>query len=77
LAGAGLLSAGIAIILKIKVRLAASLLGTMIFIWFIILHMPKVIVSPFAEIGSEATSALLALAYSGTAFVVAGSKKNN
>jgi len=75
LAGAGLLSAGIAIILKIKVRLAASLLGTMIFIWFIILHMPKVIVSPFAEIGSEATSALLALAYSGTAFVVAGLAK--
>jgi hypothetical protein len=44
----------------------------MIFTWFIILHIPKVIASPFAEAGGEITSAFLALAYSGIAFIIAG-----
>ena len=75
LAGTGLISSGLAIILKIKRGLAATLLGTMIFIWFIILHVPRVIVSPVAYMGSEVTSALIALAYSGIAFVIGGSAK--
>ena len=75
LAGTGLIGSGLAIILKIKLRLAAALLGTMIFIWFIILHIPRVIVSPVVYIGSEVTSAFLALAYSGIAFVIAGATK--
>lgn len=54
----------------------ATLLGTMIFIWFIILHIPYVITSSVAERGGEITSAFLALAYSGTAFVIAGDAKN-
>ena len=73
--GIALLGSGIAIILKIKPGLAAALLGTMIFIWFVILHMPRVIVSPVAYIGSEVTSAFLALAYSGIAFAIAGNSK--
>ena len=75
LAGTGLIGFGLAIILKIKRGIAATLLGTMIFIWFIILHMPRVIVSPVAYMGSEVTSAFLALAYSGIAFVIAGATK--
>src|SRR5258706_2336275 len=75
LAGTGLIRFGLAIILKIKRGIAATLLGTMIFIWFIILHMPRVIVSPVAYMGSEVTSAFLALAYSGIAFVIAGATK--
>jgi uncharacterized membrane protein len=75
LAGTGLISSGLAIILKIKTGLAASLLGAMIFIWFSILHVPRVIVSPVAYMGSEVTSALIALAYSGIAFVIAGAAK--
>jgi hypothetical protein len=71
-AGAALLGSGIAIILKSKIVLFATLLGTMIFIWFISLHIPRVITSPFADMGGEVTSAILALAYSGTAFVIAG-----
>lgn len=74
-AGVALIGSGIAIILKIKTRLITGLLGTMIFIWFIILHIPRVIASPFAYIGSEVTSAFLALAYSGIAFVFAGATK--
>ena len=73
--GTALLVSGIAIILKIKRGLAASLLGGMIFIWFSILHVPRIIVSPVAYIGSEVTSAFIALAYSGIAFVIAGIAK--
>jgi hypothetical protein len=71
-AGVALLGSGIAIILKIRTGLIATLLGAMIFIWFISLHIPRVVASPFSDLGGEVTSAILALAYSGTAFVIAG-----
>ena len=73
--GTALIASGIAIILQIKVRLAACLLGSMIFIWFIILHIPYVIASSLADRAGEVTSAFLALAYSGIAFAIAGSAK--
>jgi hypothetical protein len=73
--GSALLGSGIAIILKIKPGIVAALLGTMIFIWFIILHIPRVIVSPSADMGGEVSSAFLALAYCGIAYVIAGSTK--
>jgi hypothetical protein len=72
LAGTGLLGSGIAIMLKIQRGLGAALLGIMIFIWFVILHIPKVSASSVADAGGEVTSAFLALAYSGIAFVIAG-----
>lgn len=76
--GTALLGSGVAIILKIKPALAATLLGAMILTWVIILHIPRIIVSPVAYMGSEITSALIALAYSGIAFVIAGvAKKTN
>ena len=77
--GSALIGSGIAIIFKIKPALIATLLGTMIFSWFIILHIPKVIAAPSAsaEMRGELTSALLALAYSGIAYVIAGTAKNN
>ena len=77
LAGAGLLGCGLAIFLKIKVQLFATLLGSMILIWFIILHIPKVIATTGGEREGEITSAFLALAYSGTAFVISGMAKWN
>jgi uncharacterized membrane protein len=70
--GSALIGSGIAIILKIKRGLSAVLLGIMIFIWFIILHIPRVVAFPFADKGGEVTSAFLALAYCGIAFVIAG-----
>lgn len=75
--GAALFCSGLAIIVKIKHGLAATLLGAMTFTWVVILHIPRVIVSPVAYLGSEITSALIALAYSGIAFVIAGSAKND
>jgi uncharacterized membrane protein len=75
LTGTALISSGIAIILKIKARLAATLLGSMIFIWFIILHIPYVMASSLADRAGEVTSAFLALAYSGIAFAITGTAK--
>jgi uncharacterized membrane protein len=74
-AGVALLGSGVAIILNIKLRLAATLLGTMIFIWVIILHIPKAIASSVGDQGGEVSSAFLALAYCGIAFVIAGTFK--
>jgi hypothetical protein len=70
--GSALIGSSLAIILGIKCRLAATLLGVMIFIWVLILHTPKVIVASSADRAGEVTSAFLALAYCGIAFVIAG-----
>jgi uncharacterized membrane protein len=75
LAGIALIGSGISIIFRIKTRLIAALLGSMVFIWFVILHVPRVIHAPVTDLEGEATSAFLALAYSGTAFVIAGAYK--
>jgi uncharacterized membrane protein YphA (DoxX/SURF4 family) len=73
--GAALIGSGISIILKIRTGLFAALLGIMIFIWFVILHLPGVFVSPAVYLADEMVSAFLALAYSGTAFVIASVSK--
>jgi hypothetical protein len=70
--GAALIGSGISIILKIKTGLIAALLGLMIFLWFVLLHISRVVASPAAYLGSEITSAVMALAYSGIALVIAG-----
>ena len=69
--GAALFCSGIAILLNIKRRLAATLLGIMILIWVVILHIPYALSAPLASNEGEVTSAFLALAYCGTAFVIA------
>jgi hypothetical protein len=74
-AGVALIGSGLAIILRIRVALFSTLLGIMIFLWFIILHIPRVAVASVADWPGELTSAFLALAYSGIAFVIAGAEK--
>lgn len=73
-AGIALLGSGISMILKIRTGMIAALLGTMIFIWFVILHIPRIINAPITDLEGEVTSAFLALAYSGIAFVIAGAQ---
>ncbi|MBS1528930.1 MAG: hypothetical protein JSU01_01375 [Bacteroidetes bacterium] len=73
--GVALLGSGIAIVFRIKTRLIATLLGLMIFTWFVSLHIPKVIGAAPADLADEISSAFLALAYSGTAFVIAGTTR--
>jgi uncharacterized membrane protein len=66
-----LIGSGVCIILKIKIRLVGMLLGSMLLLWFIILHIPRAIADPLAEKGNEITSVFQALAFSGIAFVIA------
>jgi len=74
-AGVALLASGIGIILNIRRELAATLLGAMIFIWFVSLHIPKVIAASAIDRSGEVASAFLALAYCGIALVIAGNSK--
>jgi uncharacterized membrane protein len=69
--GTALFCSGIAMLMNIKRQLAATLLGTMILIWIIILHIPYALSAPFAKNAGEVVSAFLALAYCGIAFAIA------
>jgi uncharacterized membrane protein YphA (DoxX/SURF4 family) len=71
-AGVALIGSGIGIILKIKLKLVATLLGVMIFLWLIMLHIPRAIADPYGDKGNEVTSVFEALGFSGIAFVIAG-----
>ena len=66
-----LIGSGVCIMLKIKIRLVGILLGIMLFLWFIMLHIPRAIVDPNTEKGNEITSVFQALAFSGIAFLLA------
>lgn len=70
-AAVALIGSGVCIILRIKVRLVALLLGLMLFIWLLILHIPRAVADPRGTRGNEVTSVFEALAFSGIAFVIA------
>jgi uncharacterized membrane protein len=74
LAGICLIGSAIAIIVKFRLTLTANLLATMIFLWFVFLHIPDAIANPVSNNGNEVTSAFSALAFSGIAFVIANSR---
>jgi uncharacterized membrane protein YphA (DoxX/SURF4 family) len=67
--GVALIAAGVAIATHIFARLAATLLGVMFVLWFVLLHLPRVIAHP--PNGDELTSAFVALAFSGASFLMA------
>ena len=69
-AGAALIAAGAGMIFRVKARLAATLLGTMIFAWVLVLHIPRAVADPYGLIGNEWTSVFEALAFSGIAFIL-------
>ncbi|MEB0261899.1 MULTISPECIES: DoxX family membrane protein [unclassified Mucilaginibacter] len=77
LTGAALIAAGLGIILNIKRRLAAQLLGIMILIWFVMLHIPRAMADPHSLNGNEIVSAFEALAFSCGAFTLAALSKTN
>ena len=70
-----LTGSGVAIILQIKTRTIAMLLGSMIFIWFVILHSPRAIADPNGNRGNELASVFDALAFTGIAFIIAATAK--
>ncbi len=67
--GIAFIAATLSIATNIKARLAATLLGIMFFLWVFILHLPRVVSAPHN--GNEWTSAFVALAMCGGAWVVA------
>jgi uncharacterized membrane protein len=70
--GVAFFAAAFSIAAQTKGRLAATLLGIMFLLWVLVLHLPRVAAAPHN--GNEWTSAFVALAMSGGAFIVAGSK---
>jgi len=66
-AGVALMGSAIAIILKIWTTTVALLLSFMLFIWFLILHIPRAVADPYSGNGNEVTSVFQALAFSGIA----------
>lgn len=75
LAGVGLVAAGLGIMLNIKLRCAANLLGIIIFIWLVTLHIPRAIADPISGNGNEIVSVFEALGFSGIAFLIATGAK--
>jgi uncharacterized membrane protein len=69
-AGTALIAAGVAMIVRVKAPLAATLLGTMLLTWVAILHIPRAIADPYSGVGGEWTSVFEALAESGIAFIL-------
>ena len=67
-AGVALIAGGIGLLVPWTARLAALLSGGMVFSWFWIVHIPRVLTSV-----SDAIAVFEALAVSGIAFVLAGS----
>jgi uncharacterized membrane protein len=69
-AGVALIASGVGIALRIQGRLAANLLGIAIFVWFLVLHIPRGIADPHSGEGNEWASVFEALAFSGTCFIM-------
>lgn len=70
-AGTALIAAGVGFILRIQIRLAGLLLGGAIFIWFLVLHIPRAVVAPPTDHGNELASVFESLGFSGIAFLIA------
>ena len=75
LAGVALIGTGTAIILKIKRRKIALLASAMLFLWLVLLHIPRAMADPYGARGNEITSVFEALAFSGIALGIAIMRK--
>src|SRR5262249_50754310 len=69
-AGVALIAGGLGIILPMTARLAALLSGLMVFLWFVLLHIPRAVSAGHDR--NEWIAVFEALAVSGIAFVLAG-----
>jgi len=76
LSGVALIGIGTAIILKIRRRRIALLTSIMLFLWLVLLHIPRAIADPYGAKGNEITSVFEALAFSGIALGIAVIGKN-
>ena len=70
-AGVALIGSGISLMLNIKLITVSLLLGSMLFLWLILLHIPRAVADPLSGKGNEVTSVFEALGFSGMAFMIA------
>jgi uncharacterized membrane protein YphA (DoxX/SURF4 family) len=73
--GVALIAAGVAIGFKIFIKPVSLLLALMLFLWFILLHVPGAIRNPAAGRGNSIVSAFDALLFCGTALVLSQYRK--
>ena len=71
--GVALVAGGAGLILTMTARIAAALTGLMIFLWFVLLHIPRAVAAGHDR--NEWTAVFESLAFSGIAFVLAGSMR--
>jgi uncharacterized membrane protein len=69
-AGVALIAGGLGIMVKRAASLASLLVGVMIFLWVLMLHIPRAIADPYTNVGNEWASVFEALAFSGMAFML-------
>lgn len=70
-AAIALIGSGISFCLDIKKRMVGILFGCMLFIWLIVLHIPRAIDHPPGDNGNELTSVFQCLGFSGIGFLIA------
>jgi uncharacterized membrane protein len=70
-AGAALIAGGVGMIVRRVAALASLLTGVMIFLWVLMLHIPRAIADPYTNVGNEWASVFEATAFSGMAFMLA------
>jgi len=76
-AGVALIAGGIGIMVKRVARLASLMVGVMIFLWLLMLHIPRAIADPYTNVGNEWASVFEALAFSGIAFMLAATRRQD
>ena len=73
-AGVALMAGGVGLIFKQTRRWAAALSGLMIFLWFLLLHLPRAFATP--DVYDEWMGVCESLTFSGILFLVAGLNSN-
>ena len=68
-AAVALIGSGLAIFINFKPRVISLLLATMLFIWLVVLHIPRAIAVPATDNGNEWTSVFECLAFCGMAIL--------
>lgn len=72
-AGVALIAGGVGLMIPATARLAAALSGVMMFLWVVMLHIPRAVAAATdATRANETTAVFEALAFSGLAFLLAG-----
>jgi len=75
-AAVALIGSGLAIFFNFKPRVISILLAAMLFIWLIVLHIPRALAAPITDNGNELTSVLECLAFCGVAILYPYSNDN-